>query len=112
MSKEIAESGYQLSKTFAMAHLYTGSDFYRYRDHVLYLGNGLRRRVNDLPRVIAMTAGGGGGDDGGPAVEARLDGPSDVAVGPGGEVYIKDTCIGCGNCARTPCVASTCSSES
>jgi len=50
-------------------------------------GNGRVRRV-DTGGIITTIAGGGSGGDGGPAVEARLNGPEGVAVDSAGNVYI------------------------
>ncbi len=50
-------------------------------------GNGRVRRV-DTEGIITTIAGGGSGGDGGPAVEARLNGPEGVAVDSAGNVYI------------------------
>ena len=51
---------------------------------------GLIRRI-ELDGTISTIAGGGSGPDGGPAKGATLLRPSDVAVGPSGDLYIACT---------------------
>src|SRR6266540_3392491 len=61
---------------------------------ILYFGDGARRSATALGDIITTIAGSGtsgsNGDDG-PAKQAQLYSPADVAVGPDGSVYIADT---------------------
>ena len=61
---------------------------------VLYLGGGGRRDATRLPPVITTVAGGTGvpdyNDDDQPAVQANLNEPRGLAVGPDGSLYIAD----------------------
>ena len=60
---------------------------------VLYMGNGVRRSAEDVNRIITTVAGNGSqsySGDNGPATEAGLSKPQDVAVGPDGSIYIAD----------------------
>ncbi|MBA7695691.1 Virginiamycin B lyase [subsurface metagenome] len=61
---------------------------------ILHLGDGSRRSVQNIDNVIETVAGGRAGGysgDGGPASEAKLHYPYDVAVAPDGSLYIADT---------------------
>lgn len=67
-------------------------------------GNNRVRRVDAQTWIITTIAGVGGtpapgesnvGGDGGPAKEAKLARPTDVAVGPDGSIYIADTDNSC-----------------
>jgi sugar lactone lactonase YvrE len=63
--------------------------------YVADLGNGRIRRIDAETKVITTVAGGGDWSsalgDGGPATSAFLYNPEDVAVGPGGDLYIVDS---------------------
>lgn len=57
-------------------------------------GNNRIRRVDAASRVITTLAGTGSGDydgDGGPAALASLSSPSQLAIGPDGDLYVTDT---------------------
>jgi RHS repeat-associated protein len=63
------------------------------RDGSYYIAEGnLVRRVDTdgIITTVAGTGAAGYGGDGGPATAAQLNGPSDVAIGPDGSVYIAD----------------------
>lgn len=58
---------------------------------VLYMGDGSRRLADALPSVITTVAGkgtSGSSNDGIPAIQANIDRPYDIAVGPDGSLYI------------------------
>lgn len=62
---------------------------------VLYLGNGQRRSQIGAPLVINTIAGGGvsssiSGSDNIPPLQAHLNNPNDVLVGPNGSLYISE----------------------
>jgi RHS repeat-associated protein len=60
----------------------------------LFRGDGTQQAATDVSHVIGMFAGtgtAGGSGDGGPAVDARLNAPQDVAVAADGTAYIADT---------------------
>ena len=67
------------------------------KDNLLYIADtqNNRIRVIDLDTTIIETIAGNGiagaEGDGGPATEASLFGPTDIALGPNGELYIADT---------------------
>ncbi len=63
---------------------------------VLYRGDGRRRTVSQLEKIITTVAGGGDLSwpdigDGGPATDAILSSPSDMAMAPDGSLYITDS---------------------
>ncbi len=60
--------------------------------YIADLGNNLVRKVDTRGRITKMAGAGsaGFGGDGGPATEAYLNGPIDVAVDADGNVYIAD----------------------
>ncbi|MBI2566642.1 MAG: hypothetical protein HYV63_06380, partial [Candidatus Schekmanbacteria bacterium] len=59
---------------------------------ILHLGGGARlRKPPATVGIVAGTGTAGAGGDGGPAGEAELNGPSGVAAGPDGALYIADT---------------------
>jgi serine/threonine-protein kinase len=69
-------------------------------DGSIYVADTLAHRVRRVaPSGIVTTVAGTGErgteGDGGPATEARLDGPSDVAVASDGTIYIADTGNSC-----------------
>lgn len=60
---------------------------------VLYMGDGQRRSVDNIPAVITTVAGNGVAGfsgDGGLATKAQLTRPPGVAIGPDGSIYIAD----------------------
>ena len=63
-------------------------------DGSIYISHAYNRVRRVGPDGIITTVAGTGlagySGDGGPAIEARLDGPTDVAVGPDGSIYIAD----------------------
>ncbi|MBI4262883.1 MAG: hypothetical protein HY657_00775 [Acidobacteria bacterium] len=70
------------------------------RDGNLYIADTLNHRVRAVSRATGVittiagdgqTASGAGVGDGGPAVQARLNRPSGLAVAPNGDVYVADT---------------------
>lgn len=65
----------------------------------LYVADTENDRVRRIDRdgTVHTVAGGGSDEegDGGPATAARLDAPSDVAVGPDGTVYVTETAGAC-----------------
>ncbi|MEP7339705.1 MAG: RHS repeat-associated core domain-containing protein [Acidobacteriota bacterium] len=61
---------------------------------ILYQGDGTRRSVETVNKIITTFAGtgvAGFSGDGGPANQAQLNGPGHAAVGPDGSVFIVDT---------------------
>ena len=59
----------------------------------LYVADTRNDRIRwvDAKGIITTIAGGGSGGDGGPAVEARLNSPSGVAVDGYGNIYVADS---------------------
>ncbi|WP_006748058.1 NHL domain-containing protein [Thioalkalivibrio paradoxus] len=60
-------------------------------DAVLYKGDGTRRSAKDVGALITTVAGNGNGTntgDGGPALEAGINGPYDVAIAPDGSIFL------------------------
>ncbi len=60
----------------------------------LYIADSLNQRIREISNGVITTIAGGattGLGDGGPATSAGLNGPQDVAVGLGGDVYVADT---------------------
>lgn len=55
-----------------------------------YQGDGSVRNIQALGLTISTAVGGGAGGDGGPADQAQLGRPSDIAFGPDGSLYIAD----------------------
>jgi RHS repeat-associated protein len=75
----------------------TAHHAYDSQGKVLYLGNGQRRAAQALGPVISTVAGTGYigyNGDGIPATQARLYGPSGVAVGPDGSLYLSESSTG------------------
>ncbi|MDG5815419.1 RHS repeat-associated core domain-containing protein [Chitinispirillales bacterium ANBcel5] len=67
--------------------------FYGPTENMVYLGNGRRYAANNISHIITTVAGigrKGYSGDGGPAIDAQLNGPSGIAVGPDGSFYISD----------------------
>ncbi|MGQ9779050.1 MAG: NHL domain-containing protein [Bacillota bacterium] len=67
--------------------------FYDPGGRVVYFGDGSRRSAESISSVMTTVAGTGGAGysgDGGPAVQARLYYPTDIALGPDGSIYIAD----------------------
>ncbi len=65
--------------------------WYGVRNAILYSGDGTRRSAQDLGNVITSVAGNGqstNSGDGGPALEASILGPYDVAAGADGSLYL------------------------
>lgn len=66
-------------------------------DGVLYIADGLNHRIRTVDlstgiiETIAGTGAPGYGGDGGPAVDAQLQHPRDLEVGPDGRLYVADT---------------------
>lgn len=60
---------------------------------VLYLGTGRRQSIDQLPQTIETFVGSNTAIRGGgrALIDAELDGPSDVIIGPDGNLYISDT---------------------
>lgn len=62
----------------------------------LYISDTLNQRVRradfalDRIETIAGTGAAGYGGDGGPAIQAKLNNPRDIAIGPDGRLYIAD----------------------
>jgi trimeric autotransporter adhesin len=57
----------------------------------LYIADTLNNRIRKVSNGITTVAGGGSGGDNGPATQAALSGPTEVAVDTSGHVYIADT---------------------
>jgi RHS repeat-associated protein len=65
---------------------------YDFQGRVLYYGDGRRRSIDNMNAVFGTYAGGGSVlGDGGPATQAKLNGPRGINVGPDGSLYIADT---------------------
>ena len=65
---------------------------YDFQGRVLYYGDGRRRSIDNMNAVFGTYAGGGSVlGDGGPATQAKLNGPRGITVGPDGSLYIADT---------------------
>jgi hypothetical protein len=64
---------------------------------VLYIADTLNNRIRavDLEtgmiETIAGTGDAGAAGDGGPAIDAQLNGPRDIEIGPDGDLYLADT---------------------
>ncbi len=65
--------------------------------NTLYIADTLSNRVravdltSGMIRTVVGTGTAGGGGDGGPALQAELDHPRDLEIGPDGQLYIADT---------------------
>jgi|GEM_PF-2102815 len=73
--------------TLSQHHVYDPSG------RILYQGDGRKRSVQSINRIITTVAGtgeAGFSGDGGPATEAKINTPSGVAIGPDGSLYIGD----------------------
>jgi DNA-binding beta-propeller fold protein YncE len=63
----------------------------------MYLAETLRHRIRAIDldtgmiRTFAGTGAAGYAGDGGPAIEARFDGPRELELGPDGDLYVADT---------------------
>ena len=65
---------------------------YDFQARVLYYGDGRRRGIDNLNAVFGTYAGGGATlGDGGPATQAKLNGPRGIKADPDGSLYIADT---------------------
>ena len=65
---------------------------YDFQARVLYYGDGRRRSIDNMNSVFGTYAGGGSVlGDGGPATQAKLNGPRGIKAGPDGSLYIADT---------------------
>ncbi|OGP87479.1 MAG: hypothetical protein A2156_10700, partial [Deltaproteobacteria bacterium RBG_16_48_10] len=81
-SKSLGLGGWSLSPHHA----------YDPQGKVLYYGDGKRRSIDNMNDVFETYAGGGSVlGDGGPAIQAKLNGPRGIKVGPDGSLYIADT---------------------
>jgi sugar lactone lactonase YvrE len=65
----------------------------RNRIYIADTGNHRIRRIDELGNITSIAGTGipGYSGDGGPAVDAQLNTPSDVAIAPNGTLYIADT---------------------
>ena len=78
-------------------------------DGSLYIGDRgnnrvLRRGTDGTVRTVVGNGMAGMGGDGGPATQAQLDGPSGIAVGPDGSLYVADATYGNGRVRQVDAV--------